>query len=46
MLDMQIWQGSGDVFSPTISVAVNPDAVHDHGQSARQRHDCLLLSAT
>ena len=22
--------------------AVNPDAVHDHGQSARQRHDRLL----
>ena len=22
--------------------AINPDAVHDHGQSARQRHDCLF----
>src|SRR6202140_5338664 len=26
--------------------AVNPDAVHDHGQSARQRHDRLLHAAT
>jgi len=25
--------------------AVNPDAVHDHGQSARQRHDRLLHPA-
>jgi hypothetical protein len=25
--------------------AINPDAVHDHGQPARQRHDCLLHSA-
>src|SRR5215510_5492801 len=22
--------------------AINPDPVHDHGQPARQRHDCLL----
>src|SRR5208283_5875309 len=22
--------------------AVNPDAVHDHGQPTRQRHDCLF----
>ncbi len=26
--------------------AVNPDAVHDHGQPARQRHDRLLHPAT
>src|ERR1039458_586204 len=26
--------------------AINPYAVHDHGQSARQRHDRLLHSAT
>src|ERR1022692_1060101 len=26
--------------------AINPYAVHDHGQSARQCHDCLLHSAT
>ena len=25
--------------------AVNPDAVHDHGQPARQRHDCLFHAA-
>src|SRR6267154_2235883 len=25
--------------------AVNPNAVHDHGQPARQRHDSLLHSA-
>jgi hypothetical protein len=25
--------------------AVDPDAVHDHGQPARQRHDCLLHAA-
>src|ERR1700688_1007718 len=26
--------------------AVNPDAVHDHGQPARQGHDCLFHPAT
>ena len=25
--------------------AVDPDAVHDHGQPARQRHDCFLHAA-
>ena len=25
--------------------AVNPDAMHDHSQPARQRHDCLLHAA-
>ena len=25
--------------------AINPDAVHDHGQPACQRHDCLLHAA-
>src|ERR1700688_1543170 len=30
---------------PTELGAVNPDAVHDHGQPARQRYDCLLHSA-
>src|SRR5262245_62732164 len=25
--------------------AVNPDAVHDHGEPTGQRHDCLFLPA-
>ena len=30
---------------PTEFGAVSPDAVHDYGQPARQRHDCLLHPA-
>src|SRR5271157_3887151 len=31
--------------SPAELSAVNPDAVHDHGQPAGQRHDCLFHPA-
>src|ERR1039458_717119 len=31
--------------SPAELSAVNPYAVHDHGQPTRQRHDCLLHAA-
>ena len=33
------------LFRPAELRAVNPDAVHDHGKPARQRHDCPLQSA-
>src|SRR5674536_169826 len=35
-----------DLPGPTELSAINPYAVHDHGQSARQGHDRLLHSAT
>jgi hypothetical protein len=34
-----------DVPGPAELSAVNPDAVHDHGQPSRQRHDRLLHAA-
>src|SRR5262249_56177085 len=36
----------GSLPAPAELGAVNPDAMHDHGQPARQRHDCLLPPAT
>src|SRR5450830_1432019 len=36
---------SCDVPGPAELSAINPYAVHDHGQSARQRHDRFLHSA-
>ena len=38
--------GRGLFPGPAELGAINPYAVHDHGQSARQRHDRLLHSAT
>src|SRR5262249_35014816 len=35
----------GSLPGPAELGAVNPDAMHDHGQPARQRHDCLLHPA-
>jgi len=34
-----------DLFGPAELGAVDPDAVHDHGQPARKRHDRLLHPA-
>jgi len=35
----------GDLPGPPELNVINPDAVHDHGQPTRQRHDRLLHSA-
>jgi hypothetical protein len=41
-----LWlSGCGDLPGPSEFGAVNPDAVHDHGQSARQGHDRLFQPA-
>src|SRR3974390_2190101 len=44
-LDPARFSGRCDLSGPPELCAVNPDTMHDHGQAARQRHDCLLQSA-
>src|SRR5450830_1208056 len=43
---VQISGTGSDLPGPTELSAINPYAVHDHGQSARQGHNRLLHSAT
>ena len=44
-LDPERFSCHGGLPGPAELGAVNPDAVHDHGQPARQRHDCFLHAA-
>ena len=44
--DLALSCGCSLLLGPAELGAVNPDAMHDHGQPARQRHDCPLIDQT